>query len=98
MVPMCVCLPEMLHATAAVKPPSGYSIVATTPNPNGQGRGLIILIHKTVKCKIVTFNTNQEAIAVATGVFEQNIHQLQHISTSSWRHDCEKSTLVDKRM
>ena len=64
MVPMCVCLQETLHATAAVKPPSGYNIVATTPNPNGQFRGLIILVHTTVKYKIITLNTNKEAIAV----------------------------------
>ena len=68
--------------TAAVNP-SAYNIVATAPNPNGQVRELIVLMRKAVQYKIITLNTNQEAIAIQ--VFLNNGHHMQHISTARQR-------------
>ena len=63
--PVCMCLQETLHGAGSLKPPSGYSIEVSTPNPDDQhDRGTAVLINKAIAYNRLPLNTDLQAVAI----------------------------------
>ena len=63
--PAVVCLQETLIGLQAFSPPSGFTLVRSTPVRNdGHERGAAILVDRRVHCIPVTLRTPLQAVAV----------------------------------
>ena len=62
--PTCICLQETLINNRPIYPPSGYSILTSTPTRNdNHERGTAILIRNNIFHKQINLNTNLQAVA-----------------------------------
>ena len=62
--PTCICLQETRHGDKILKPPSGYKITQSPKKrDDDHERGVAVLIRNNINYKIITLNTNLQAVA-----------------------------------